>query len=515
MQYILSMLIFFPASAATLGFMIDKNSMKVFGIVVTVVEFLLTLLLWYYFDLNNPQLQFIHTFDLIPSMGISYVVGIDGISLFLVIMTTFMTMISIMGLPDTKNIKNLIITMLYLQMTMVAVFVALDVIMFYIFWELTLIPMFYIIGFWGGNKRFFAAIKFFLYTFVGSLIMLIGILYFAYVYYEATGTWSFNVLKWYEVFLPFNVQVWLFLAFFFGFAVKVPMVPFHTWLPLAHGQAPTIGSVMLAAILLKMETYGFIRFSLPLFPDASVYFATTMGILAIIAIVYTAMLAYAQEDMKQMIAYSSISHMGVIVLGVFALNPQGISGAVFLMIAHGIVSGGLFLCVGVLYERRKTKVISEFGGIAKKMPIFALFYAVILFSSLGLPLTISFVGEFLSLLGFFKTSAIMTSIAVLTIVLGAIYLLYMYKKTFFGKITKEENKSLKDLNSREILVLGSIVCLIIILGIYPKIILKPLDTSSKQVIEFMKIKAVEDKTKEKLKILNNQTKEGNFDASSY
>lgn len=502
MENILSMLIFFPAVAATVGFMIHKDSMRQFGVVVTIVEFILALLLWYYFDNEVAQMQFVQTFPLIESYGINYIVGVDGVSLFLVIMITFMTMIAVIGLTEKRAVKNLIITILYLEMTMVGVFVSLDLIMFYIFWELTLIPMFYIIGFWGAEKRFKAAIKFFLYTFIGSLIMLIGMLYFGYIYHETTGVWSFNLLDWYSVVLPFDVQLWLFIAFFFGFAVKVPMFPFHTWLPLAHSQAPTIGSIVLAAVLLKMETYGFIRFSLPLFPDASVYFMPFMATLGIIAIIYTAMVAYAQEDMKQMIAYSSISHMGVIILGVFALNTEGISGAVFLMIGHGVVSGALFMSVGVLYDRRKTKMIKEFGGLAKNMPMFALVYAVVLMASIGLPLTVGFVGEFLSLLGFFKVSPFLTFIASLTIVLSAVYMLSMYKRTFFGELIKEENKLMKDIHGREFLALGSLVFLIISLGVYPKVILEPLNVSVEKVVKIMDVKSVDERTKERLRSLN-------------
>ena len=502
MENILSMLIFFPAAAATVGFLIEKDSMRQYGVVVTVVEFVLSLLLWYYFDTNATGMQFVQMLPLIDAYGIHYIVGVDGVSLFLIIMITFMTMIALIGLTETKDIKNLIITMLYLEMTMVGVFASLDVIMFYIFWELTLIPMFYIIGFWGAEKRFYAAIKFFLYTFTGSLIMLIGMLYFGYVYHETTGVWSFSLLDWYNVVLPFDLQLWLFIAFFFGFAVKVPMFPFHTWLPLAHSQAPTIGSIILAAVLLKMETYGFIRFSLPLFPDASVYFVGFMATLGLIAIIYTAMVAYAQEDMKQMIAYSSISHMGVITLGVFALNAEGIAGAVYLMIGHGIVSGALFMSVGVLYDRRKTKMIKEFGGLAQNMPIFALVYAIVLFASVGLPLTIGFIGEFLSLLGFFKYSPILTFIASLTIVLSVVYMLAMYKRTFFGKLVKQENKDMKDIHGRELFALGSLVVLIIALGIYPKVILEPLNTTVTHLTKVMEIKAVNEDTKDKLRALN-------------
>lgn len=502
MENILSMLIFFPAAAATVGFLIEKDSMRQFGVVVTVVEFVLALLLWYHFDTNVAGMQFVQSIPLISSFGVNYLVGVDGISLFLIVMITFMTMIALIGLTEKKDVKNLIITMLYLEMTMVGVFASLDVIMFYIFWELTLIPMFYIIGFWGAERRFYAAMKFFLYTFIGSLIMLVGILYFGYVFYETTGTWSFSLLDWNSVILPFDLQLWLFIAFFFGFAVKVPMFPFHTWLPLAHSQAPTIGSLILAAVLLKMETYGFIRFCLQLFPDASVYFVGFMAVLGLIAIIYMAMLAYAQEDMKQMIAYSSISHMGVITLGVFALNVEGIAGAVYLMIGHGIVSGALFMSVGVLYDRRKTKMIKEFGGLAHNMPVFAVVYCVILMASVGLPLTVGFIGEFLALLGFFKFSPLLTFIGALTIVLSAVYMLSMYKRTFFGNLVKEENKKLKDIFGRELVALGSLVVLIIALGIYPKIVLEPLNVSVTQLTKVMEIKAVNDDTKEKLRALN-------------
>jgi NADH-quinone oxidoreductase subunit M len=502
MENILSMLIFFPAAAAIVGFLVEKDSMRQFGIVVTVVEFVLSILLWYYFDVNYAGMQFVQNIPLISNYGINYLVGVDGVSLFLLIMITFMTMIALIGLTEKNNVKNLIITMLFLEMTMIGVFTSLDLMLFYVFWELTLIPMFYIIGFWGAEKRFYAAIKYFLYTFTGSLIMLIGILYFAYLYHETTGVWSFSTLDWNNLILPFNIQIWLFLAFLVAFAVKVPMVPFHTWLPLAHGQAPTIGSIMLAAVLLKMETYGLIRFSLPLFPDASVYFTGLMAFLALLAIIYTAMIAYAQEDMKQMIAYSSISHMGVITLGVFALNIEGIAGSVYLMIGHGLVSGALFMCVGVLYDRRKTKMIKEFGGLAHNMPIFALVYGVILMASVGLPLTIGFVGEFLSLLGFYKYSAVLTFIASLTIVLSVIYMLSMYKRTFFGKLVKTENKSMKDIFGRELLALGSLVVLIIALGIYPKLILKPLDPTLINLVNVMDTKAVNDETKVRLKDSN-------------
>ena len=506
MEHILSILIFFPALAALIGFMVKSDSIRTYGIMVTAIEFVISLILWFTFDMNNPGMQFGEAIPLIASYGIFYNVAIDGISLFLVIMTTFMTMISIIGLTEKRNLKHMIITVLFLEMTMVGVFLSLDAIVFYVFWELSLVPMLYIVGAWGGKLRIYAAVKFFIYTFVGSLVMLVGMLYLGYVYYLTTGVWSFALQDWNMLLLPFDglisMQSLLFIAFFCGFAIKVPMFPFHTWLPYAHGQAPTIGSVILAAVLLKMGTYGFIRFSLPLFPDASAFFIYPMAILALIAIIYTAMVAYAQEDMKQVIAYSSVSHMGVIILGTFALNVEGIGGSIFLMISHGIVSGALFMLVGVIYDRRHTKQISEFGGLAASMPKYATIFGIMLMASVGLPLTIGFVGEFLSLLGFFKVSPVLTVLAGLTIILGAVYMLVMYKKSFFGPITKEENKNLEDVKGRELVALVPLVALVVILGVYPKPILDPVNKSVTQLVEIMQIKAQAPKTKEILLSLN-------------
>lgn len=502
MEHILSILIFFPAVAALIGFLVQKESIRAYAIAVSAIEFLLSIGLWIVFDNNNAGMQFMEMLPLVPSYGINYLVAVDGISLFLVILTTFMTMISLIGLTEKRDLKNLVISVLFLEMTMVAVFLCLDAIVFYLFWELSLVPMLYIIGAWGGNLRIYASIKFFLYTFTGSLVMLVGMLFLGYVYYQTTGNWSFSLLDWNMLLLPFDMQLWLFVAFFLGFAIKVPMVPFHTWLPYAHGQAPTIGSVILAAVLLKMGTYGFIRFSLPLFPDASTFFVIPMAVLALIAIIYTAMVAYAQEDMKQVIAYSSVSHMGVIILGTFALNVEGIGGSIFLMISHGIVSGALFMLVGVIYDRRHTKLISEFGGLAKVMPNYATIFAVMLMASVGLPLTIGFVGEFLSLLGFFKTSPILTLLAGLTIILGAVYMLVMYKKVFFGPLNNPKNEKLQDTKGRELVALIPLVALVVILGVYPKPILDPVNKSVIQLVEVMQLKAVNETTKAKILSVN-------------
>ncbi len=501
LDHILSILIFFPAIAAVFGFMIQKDSIRVYGVAVSAVEFGLALLLWYAFDGNLSGMQFMEQIPLIPSFGINYTLGVDGISLFIVILSAFFTLLGIVALTDTPNVKYMIITLLFLQMTMAGVFVALDAIVFYVFWELSLVPMLYIIGAWGGPLRIYASIKFFLYTFAGSLVMLVGMLFMAYFYYQATGTWSFALLDWYRLVLPETFQLWLFAAFFLGFAIKVPMFPFHTWLPYAHGQAPTIGSIILAAILLKMGTYAFVRFSLPLFPDAAAYFMVPIAILAVIMIIYTAMVAYAQKDMKQVVAYSSISHMGIIILGTFALNVEGISGSVFLMLGHGVVAGALFMLVGVIYDRRHTKLMSEFGGLAHVMPRYATIFGIMMMASVGLPLTINFVGEFLSLLGFYKQSHMLTLLAGTGIIVGAIYMLAAYKKAFFGDVTKEENKKLKDVNTKELLGLLPLVAVAIWLGVYPKPVLQPIDNSVKALVQLMHKKSTTELAKERIPAL--------------
>lgn len=490
MSNILSILIFFPLIAGLLGFLINQKSIRVYGIAVATIEFLLSLWLWFSFDTSNAGMQFQEFIPLIPSFGINYYLGVDGISLFLVVMTTLMTLLGIVGLSIKKDIKNMIITLLFLEVAMVGVFVALDVILFYIFWEFSLVPMLYIIGAWGGEKRLYAAIKFFIYTFAGSLVMLVGILFMGYLYFKTTGHWSFSLMDWYKMMLPLDLQKWLFIAFFLGFAIKVPMFPFHTWLPYAHGQAPTVGSVILAAVLLKMGTYGFVRFSLPLFPDAAVAYIMPIAIIALIMIIYTAMVAFAQKDIKQVVAYSSISHMGVIILGTFAMNVEGIGGSIFLMLSHGIVSGALFMLVGVIYDRRHTKLMSEFGGLASVMPTYATVFGIMTMASVGLPLTIGFIGEYLSLAGFFKVSPIMTAIGGTSIILGAVYMLSVLKKSFFGPVTKEENKSLSDLDLKEKFALIPLVAIVIWLGIYPKPILEPINTTTKALVSFMHHKAL-------------------------
>lgn len=507
MDHILSILIFFPAIAGMLGFVVDKNSAKAYGVSVAAIELLLSLWLWVLYDGANAGMQFSEFIPVISEFGIAYNVGVDGISIFIVIMASLMTLLGMISLDsDLKKMKNMIISLLFLEMTMVGVFLSLDAILFYIFWELSLVPMLYIIGAWGGPTRVYAAVKFFLYTFAGSLIMLVGLLAMAYLFQVESGIWSFNLLDWYTLKLTDNEQFWLFLAFFAGFAIKVPMFPFHTWLPHAHGQAPTIGSVILAAVLLKMGTYGFVRFSLPILPDASVEFTPFIMALSLIMVVYTAMVAFAQKDMKQVIAYSSVSHMGIIMIGVFAMNAEGLGGSVFLMLSHGIVSGALFFLVGVIYERTGTKYMSEFGGLATVMPVYATIFGVMLMASVGLPLTIGFVGEFLVLLGFYKVSVIGTIIAGSTIIIGSVYMLALFKKSFFGPVTNEKNYGLKDLNSKELTVLIPLVLLVVWLGVYPKPVLGPIDNSVKALLVQMEDHAQSESTKEAIIVSKKEVK---------
>lgn len=490
MEHFLSLVIFFPLLAGIFGIFIEEKNIKIYGICAAIVELILSIILWFNFGFLEGNFKFIEFIPFIKNVGINYFIGIDGISLFLIILSTFMTLIALISLTIKERIKHLVISILALEMTMIGVFAALDGILFYIFWELSLIPMLYIIGAWGSGKRIYAAVKFFIYTFFGSVFMLFGLIFMAYLCYKTNGSFSFNILDWQRLEIPFNYQIWLFLAFSIAFAIKTPLFPFHTWLPYAHGQAPTIGSVLLAAVLLKMGTYGFVRFSLPIFPDASLYFADMMCVVAIIMIIYTSFIAFAQKDLKQVIAYSSIAHMGVIMLGIFSFTIEGISGAVFLMLSHGIVSGGLFMLVGFIYERKHTKLMSEFGGLAKVMPFYAFTFCVVLLGSIGLPLTIGFVGEFLSLLGMFKYEPIYAFLGGFGIIMGAIYSMNLYKKTFFGPIIHEENRKLKDLNVMENFAIVPICILVIVLGVYPKPVLSQIDVSSSVIVNQMSQKSL-------------------------
>ena len=501
----LTLIIFFPAIAAMLGFLLDEKSVKFYGVSIAFIELALTIAAWVRADFSGGEFEMTERFALLPALGINYVVAADAISLFLVVMSAFMSLIALIALEIKQNLKHLIISVLFLEMTMMGVFLSLDVIVFYAFWEASLLPMLYVIGAWGSGERIYAAVKFFIYTFLGSVFMLIGIVAVAWWHFKTTGAWSFYLLDWYNIGIGKDAQIWLFIAFGLAFAVKTPCFPFHTWLPYAHGQAPTIGSVLLAAVLLKMGTYGFVRFSLPLFPDASEQLYPLMAIIAAIMVIYAALVAYAQEDMKQVIAYSSISHMGVVILGVFSLNLIGVSGAVFLMISHGIVSGALFLLVGVIYERRHTKLIAEFGGLAGVMPKYALIFAVTTVGAIGLPLTIGFVGEFASLAGMFITNAWFAFLGGIGVIAGAVYMLSLYRRVFYGRLENVKNRNLPDLNYKELAALVPLSALIITLGIYPNSLLKPIEISvQKNVIEQMATRAASRQTKDKILELNGE-----------
>ncbi len=441
---------------------------------VGLLGFLVSLPLWFWFDRSHASpFQFEEKLSWIPSIGVKYYFGVDGVSVLLILLTTLLGVLAILSswTAITDRVRQYYIFLLLLQTGMLGVFCSLDLFLFYIFWEVMLVPMYFLIGIWGGGRRLYAAIKFFLYTLVGSVVMLLGILalYFqskTIPAFAATGT--FDLTEWLKMGVPADVQFWVFLAFFLGFAIKVPMFPFHTWLPDAHVEAPTAGSVILAGVLLKMGTYGFVRFSLPLLPQATRDAVPWVVALSIVGIVYAALVTLVQKDMKKLIAYSSVSHLGFCMLGMFALNPLGLQGSVLQMVNHGLSTGGLFLIVGLIYERRHTKEIAQFGGLAHVMPVYATFTLIIFLASMGLPLLNGFIGEILILQGAYAANKVWAYWAVTGIVLGAAYLLWLYQRVFWGKITHEENQHLKDLNFRELATLVPLVVLCFWIGIYPK-----------------------------------------------
>jgi len=451
------------------------------------VNFLFSLLLLTGFDTSLATMQFVERVDWIPSVGVQYHVGIDGISILLVLLTTLLSLISIVSSFSAVNdrLKEYYGSLLLLETGMLGVFMALDLILFYVFWELVLVPMYFLIGIWGGTHRLYAAIKFFLYTFLGSVLMLLGILslYFLNANPEyGSGRLTFNLVELFQINLPFRYQFWIFLAFFIGFAIKVPLFPFHTWLPDAHVEAPTAGSVILAGVLLKMGTYGFIRFSLPLLPEASQFFAPMLAVLAIIGIIYGALVAMAQDDIKKLVAYSSVSHLGFVMLGIFTLNREGVTGGMLQMVNHGISTGALFLLVGMIYERRHTRLIKEFGGLASVMPVFAVLFAITMFSSIGLPGLNGFIGEFLILLGAFQREFWWAAMAVSGVVLGAGYMLWLYQRVMFGTITHPENKNLRDCSRREIIYMMPLILLMFSIGLYPKPYLQLMKSSIENTV---------------------------------
>ena len=495
---ILSIITYIPAVGAVLMalFVPGRNlaAIRNTALGIALVDFAASLVLLLQFKTGVPGFQLIERVSWIQSLGIQYLMGVDGISLLLVLLTTLLGVLAILSsfTAITDQVKEYMVCLLILQTGMIGVFFALDIVLFYIFWEVMLIPMVLLIGIWGGQRRIYAAVKFFLYTLVGSLFMLIGFLAIYFTNAAATGVYTFDLVQWLEGTLPYNIQFWAFWALFLGFAIKVPLFPFHTWLPDAHVEAPTAGSVILAGVLLKMGTYGFVRFSLPLMPEATIKAIPYVMALALIGIIYGALVAWVQPDVKKLVAYSSVSHLGFVMLGLFTLTFQGIQGGVLQMINHGLSTGALFLLVGVLYERRHTRMLDQFGGLAAKMPIFAVMLAIATFSSIGLPGLNGFIGEFLILLGAFKAKMyIYGAIAATGIILGAVYMLHMYQKVMFGQITRKENEDIKDMNIREILVMAPIIVLIFWIGLYPRPFLRILEPAVNQVVAKLNVGTME------------------------
>ena len=486
---LLSLVVFFPALAA-LGILFfvnkkDEGRIRWLANIAAFIGFLLSLPLWFAFDASGPQFQFGERYSWIPSIGVEYNIAMDGISLLLILMTTLLGFIAILSSwkAVTERVKQYYVFLLFLQTGMLGVFVALDFFLFYVFWEVMLVPMYFLIGVWGGARKLYAAIKFFLYTLVGSVLMLLGILALYFAHHAATGEYTFDLLRLMETSYASGLQFWVFLAFFIGFAIKVPMFPFHTWLPDAHVEAPTAGSVILAGVLLKMGTYGFVRFSIPLLPEASRDAVWWVATLAIIGIIYGALVALVQKDWKSLVAYSSVSHLGFVMLGIFALNTLGLEGGILQMINHGLSTGGLFLLVGIMYEQRHTREIAAYGGIAKVVPVYAAMFLVIALASMGLPMLNGFIGEFLILQGIFQVNWIYAAFAVSGIVLGAAYLLWLYQRLMFGKLDREENRALVDVTRRENATLIPIVALCIFIGVYPKPFLDKLAVPVANIVE--------------------------------
>ncbi len=493
-QWILTIITFLPLVGIFLLLPVSKTNHSLIrgtALLISVSTFLFSLYLYFNFDSSTADFQFVVNIPWIQSLGISYFMGIDGISLFLILLTTFLTVVCIISTWSaiTEKVKGFMISMLLLETGMIGVFVALDLFLFYVFWEAMLIPMYFLIGMWGGPRRIYATFKFVLFTMFGSLLMLVAIIALYFLYHSYTGVYTFNLLEMYKLVLPYGAQFWLFYAFALAFAIKVPLFPFHTWLPDAHVEAPTAGSVILAGVLLKMGTYGFLRFCLPLFPQAYQAAIPLISILALIGIIYGAMVSMMQKDIKSLVAYSSVSHLGFVMLGLFALNVQAVEGGILQMINHGISTGALFLLVGMIYERRHTRLIEDYGGVAKVMPIFAAFFMIIALSSIGLPGTNGFVGEFLIILGTFKSNIVYAVLAASGVILAAIYMLWMYQRVFFGKVTNPANEKLMDLNLREKLILVPLIVLVFWIGLYPKPYLSKMENSVETLFEFVDKKA--------------------------
>jgi|SRR5690554_1644136 len=491
---LLTYLLIAPFLGGLLLLLIDKtkeNIIRYFGFGVSLITFILSLFIFFGFDYNSSDFQFQHKFAWIENLNIFYYVGIDGLSLLLVMLTTFITPITLIASWSgiKTRVKEFTFFMLMLEVGMLGVFVSLDLFLFYIFWEAMLIPMYFIIGIWGGQQRIYASIKFFIYTFAGSLLMLVAIIWMAVYASEPLGYFTTNLVELYNIgpTVEKTIQNWMFLAFAFSFAIKVPLFPLHTWLPDAHVQAPTAGSVILAGVLLKMGTYGLLRFCLPLFPQASITFAPYISVLAVIGIIYGALVAMVQKDMKKLVAYSSVAHLGFVVLGIFAMTHEAIQGAIIQMINHGLSTGALFLLVGFIYERTHTREIADYGGIAKLVPVYSFMLLFASLSSIGLPGLNGFIGEFLILTGSFKSTILdswwFAVFGASGVIFAAVYLLWMYQRIVFGEVKNQKLNSLSDMNAREIFIMIPIIIFIVWIGIYPSTFLNISDKTTAKVIE--------------------------------
>ena len=481
---ILSLITFLPLLGVLLMFCVrgDEKSVadnvRSIALVTSLVVFALSVYMYMGFDKSSADFQFVEKFNWLPAFGISYKMGVDGISIFFVLLSTLLTPICILASWESikKRVREYMMAFLLLETMMVGMFCALDLVLFYVFFEGVLLPMFLIIGVWGGEHRVYAAFKFFLYTLLGSVLMLLAILAIR----HQSGTTDIPTLM--QASFSLEMQKWLWLAFLASFAVKVPMWPVHTWLPDAHVEAPTAGSVILAGILLKMGGYGFLRISLPMLPQASEYFIPLIFSLSVIAVIYTSLVALVQKDMKKLIAYSSVAHMGFVTIGIFSMTTQGMQGAMFQMLSHGIVASALFLCVGVIYDRLHTREIARYGGLVKNMPRYATVFMIFMLASIGLPGTSGFVGEFLVLIGVYQVNTLVAFLAATGVVLGAAYMLYLYKRVVFGELTKDDVKAMTDINIREVAIFAPLIVLIFWMGIYPSSFINPMAPALEKVI---------------------------------